>query len=302
MIFLHILIAFILFLITNWFGKKSLDYGYYQFSFYEYESHPAFNILYRAFSPTVFIFVLSILFNCSGLDEFIENIYFVVIYSCVIRVIFIILVGRSSVIDWYKLIVTSVLAIAISYIVYTNFIENRKFLIPDEKDIATAIWFSLVAYIYRTLNMISSSERDQKRNRDYILTSYEKLHSKYNIIISELTDKKEEVLMIYAVMIYENFNRNLFVRFLEKMFFFTGRIKTTGIMQVNSDSYLSDMESVKKGSEILLAEYRSQEVNDEYYDYYCLRNSIKKYNPDIRYIENVMGIYSILKDKYITNE
>lgn len=54
---LHITIAIILFFTTNFMGKKSSIFGYYQLSFSEENHSPAFNIFYRAFTPILFIVI-----------------------------------------------------------------------------------------------------------------------------------------------------------------------------------------------------------------------------------------------------
>ena len=112
---------------------------------------------------------------------------------------------------------------------------------------------------------------------------------------------QEEKNIVLSVLIYENFNRHLFIRILEKVMFFTQKVKTTGIMQVSSEKYLSDEESIQRGALILISEYRKnkEELNkeDEYnIEYSSRRNSIKRYNPDIRYIDDVLGIYDILEE------
>lgn len=52
--------------------------------------------------------------------------------------------------------------------------------------------------------------------------------------------------LFYSIMYIEDANRPAWRRALEKMLFFTGRVRSTGIMQVRSDHYLSDEDSVQK--------------------------------------------------------
>lgn len=296
----HFFSAIVLFLFTNWFGKKSLDYGYYQFSFYEDDSNPAFNILYRAFSPVVFIFILSYILHILDLG-YIDNIYYVVIYSCIIRIIFILATQRGRLINWVTFSITSIASIVISYIAYVNFILTREFLIPTKEDIATTLWFGFIGWIYKIVNDTSYSSNKSKRDRNYILYMRDIFYNKFSKIINDVCESEEEKNIVLSVLIYENFNRHLFIRILEKVMFFTQKVKTTGIMQVSSEKYLSDEESIQRGALILISEYRKnkEELNkeDEYnIEYSSRRNSIKRYNPDIRYIDDVLGIYDILEE------
>ena len=56
----NLLFSFLLFFISNWFGKRSIKSGYHQLSFDSSEEQPIFNILYRSFTPVVFILVVSV--------------------------------------------------------------------------------------------------------------------------------------------------------------------------------------------------------------------------------------------------
>ena len=67
---LNLLFSFLLFFISNWFGKRSIKFGYYQLSFDSSEEKPIFNILYRSFTPIVFILVLSVLLDKINLFYF----------------------------------------------------------------------------------------------------------------------------------------------------------------------------------------------------------------------------------------
>ena len=52
----HILLAALLFLLVNWIGKHSIAAGYTQLSlFAKADEAPAFNVVFRALAPTVFL-------------------------------------------------------------------------------------------------------------------------------------------------------------------------------------------------------------------------------------------------------
>ncbi|WGE52566.1 hypothetical protein [Actinobacillus equuli] len=165
-ILLHFTLALFLFLITNWFGKKSVDYGYYEFSFYEQEYNTVFDLLYKSFSPVVFIFIASLLFHKLGFDSCIIDIYYVVVYSFLIRVTYIIVMGRHSITDWKTIFLISVVSTSISYVVYNEFLLTKEFLIPSKEDIATALWFGFIGYIYKTLNTISNNGDSYEREKN----------------------------------------------------------------------------------------------------------------------------------------
>lgn len=69
-------------------------------------------------------------------------------------------------------------------------------------------------------------------------------------------------------------------------------------MQVTSDVYLSNQDSVKKGACILIEKY-NEVYKDKYHSLYTARReSIKYYNSDISYINEVESIYNLLEVIY----
>ncbi|HEZ2934305.1 TPA: hypothetical protein WHZ21_000786 [Neisseria meningitidis] len=62
-------------------------------------------------------------------------------------------------------------------------------------------------------------------------------------------------------------------------------------MQVTSAEYLSNEESIKKGGNILMEKY-----NEKYNE--SRRESIKNYNPDAKYINEIESIYMMLGEIY----
>ena len=309
---LNLLFSFLLFFISNWFGKRSIKFGYHQLSFDSSEEQPIFNILNRSFTPVVFILVVSVFLDKINLFYLTKNIYITTIFYFLIRFIFILIIGRLKITNWVKYILTAFISIFISYIVYKNFIEKRYFPLPTEQEITTALWFAIIGYIYKVIKDISISSLDNNRKLNYVKHKHDRFSHKYGSIIEEAigTDIDNSIIekqkaLIYSILIYEDFNRHILCRFMERLLFGTGRIKTSGIMQVTSDVYLSNQDSVKKGACILIEKY-NEVYKDKYNDtqdknhslYTARRESIKHYNSDISYINEVESIYNLLEVIY----
>lgn len=130
---LNLLFSFLLFFISNWFGKRSIKFGYHQLSFDSSEEQPIFNILYRSFTPVVFILVVSVFLDKINLFYLTKNIYITTIFYFLIRFIFILIIGRLKITNWVKYILTAFISIFISYIVYKNFIEKDTSLCQRNK-------------------------------------------------------------------------------------------------------------------------------------------------------------------------
>lgn len=107
---------------------------------------------------------------------------------------------------------------------------------------------------------------------------------KYDNLLS--TRYQSDLLLkafFYTVLTIEDSNRPSWFRRLERLFFWTGKVKTTGIMQVKENRKLTDEESVHLGAEIVeeiwnnflydVAEHNSNDslpmlmFSSEYYGY-----------------------------------
>lgn len=324
---IHIILAIILLFLTNWIGKNSKQLGYHQITFSEEEDTPAFNILYRAMAPNIYIFLLAFIFYKLNISEYSKNIYLVTIYYFIIRFSIIFIIGRYRLTNWPRQILISLLAIIISYILNNQLFEQNDFPLPTKQEITTAFWFAVIGFLYKLINNLSYS-RIKDRESDYILHTYGILEKKYGDLITnninnkiasfpfenyQMVDSEIKIYisdklhsLIYSILIYENFNRHILHRIVEKLLFWTKRIKSTGIMQVKSEKYLTDEESISRGSDLLISKYF--EVFEAVYSkekdclpgcfYTSRRESIKFYNPDKDYINEVESIHTNLESKY----
>ena len=100
-------------------------------------------------------------------------------------------------------------------------------------------------------------KRAQSGVFDYAINAYDEMKlyeyvRKYDHLLPERyhSDVLLKVLF-YTVLTLEDSNRPSWFRTIERLFFWTGRVKTTGIMQVKSDRILSDEDSILLGSELI---------------------------------------------------
>src|SRR5689334_22873240 len=85
----HLILAIALFLIVNWIGKHSYTAGYIEISiFTKNEEAPASNFAIRVLTPVVFIIVTSYLFYNFKMDKYVTKIYWVPIYSILLRLLY----------------------------------------------------------------------------------------------------------------------------------------------------------------------------------------------------------------------
>lgn len=297
-IFVHIILAILFFIIINQIGKKTIKFGYFHLSFdSEHDDrYPFFNILFKSFTPVLLTYSVAFLFNSFNIAYLNNNIYMIVVDYFIIRFLIILLIGRAKLTNWYRFITIVLLSLVMMYVVYSQFIVDATYLMPTKQEMATAMWLGIIAFLYKIFNGISFLREDTgSRIDNYIKKHYLYFKEKYGDIIEAEAISETERSLLYAVLIYENFNRGKVFRACEKILFFTGKIKTTGIMQVQSNHYLSDHESVMLGIQKLLTKYRSElsehiTDNVDHNHYLALRNTIIDYNADDNYYEQVKGM------------
>ena len=97
--------------------------------------------------------------------------------------------------------------------------------------------------------------------------------------------------MLYAIMIYEDYNRPKLYRLVENFLktICPQKVMTIGIMQVKSKEYITDLESIDLAIEKLLEVYQDNFHNNP------IGHAIEDYNGGSEfYYEEVSTIYSVL--------
>ncbi len=269
--------------------------------FVKRDEAPMFNFIYRSFAPIAFITLVSSLLYTLKLDWIVKDIYYVVIYYFLFRLIFNIFTGRTMLLNWSTQIAYILVSVPTSYYVYNKLILDKQFLFPSANDIGNVVWIGIIGYLYTTLNNINLSDiRSKKRKTDYLENRYLKYKNLYGKIIEKFAHNKEQEMLIYSVLIYEAFNRPKVYRIIENILFLFGFAKTLGIMQVNTDKYINDKESVSIGARKIVADYEKakleieQEKNIYNPEFLIRRLVLKKYNPDDDYINEVNDLYFML--------
>lgn len=203
-------------------------------------------------------------------------------------------------------------SVASAYFLYANLIITKNRLMPDLNNLANELWIIILIFIYSVLNKVElSGDAAEKRRKIYRGRLYKKYSSEYGHIIESLTSDKIMEALIYAVLIYESFNRPTVVRKVERLIVRMGRSKTLGPMQVETDQLISDLESVRIGAQKIIEDYlkflESYDAEDEsplterpeWQKSWARTEAIKSYNRDDSYVEEVSLLHQkILIDFY----
>lgn len=302
---IHVALAIILFLIQNWIGSRAYSKGYIRFSLLDDKDEAlSLNFVIKVFGPIVYLIIVVALSQYFKIDSYVKNIINVIYYYITIRVVLILLFERFFIVNWFRILIYYSIIIMVSTIIYSRFIDSVQSLLPDFSEIKNEIWLLIIIFIYQigngfeenvSNNQIAETSKSylpelKKRKKIYILKRYSEFRRKYDeaIKLYSINDHEFETI-IYAILIYENFNRPRVIRWLERLWVRLSRKNVTqGIMQVKAAVVISDEESIKKGTEDLfnaLAEYKSEE-----YPYNLFAKTIKKHCPDRKYIRQILFI------------
>lgn len=321
-------LAITLFYITNWLGKHSYSLGYNSIDFIvDREDAAAFNFSLRVLTPTIFIILLSAIFYHFKLDFLTLNIYLVVIYSVALRIAINLFMGRLHILDWKLQFFYAVTICVVAYAAYINLILPKKPLIPDFNTISNELWILIGLFVYNVVNKIElSKEKQQKRISHYVMIKYKYFNSLYEHLIDnywqtalqdiyqQLELKHEETKLLetsielfkfitYSIMIFEDFNRPKNARRIENFIAkHSSKIKTIGVMQVQSKLLITDIESIYLGMRrIAQSSITYLNNNTYYYSSSLLEIILHDYNNGENYYNSVESILEILFNE-INNE
>lgn len=312
-LFVHCLLAIVLFFLQNWIGARAYSRGYVKFSLLDEKDEAlSINFVIKVFGSTVFLIIIVATLQYFELNQFIPNIINVIYFYLILRVLAIVLYERILVVNWWRILLYYSLILWFSTLIYSRFITKIEDLLPDFSQIKNEIWILIIVFIYQIGNKIGQEDiKDReyeiatyyfpelkRRKKRYILRKHNEFYKDYYKIINKISNNNDQLReLILAIILFENFNRPRFIRILERIKLFILGTKTSiGIMQINSTKNISDIESVKIGTNQLFAKYSSLSIDPPYNIY---KRVIKSHCPDKRYISEVLFILkAVIDNKY----
>lgn len=172
-----------------------------------------------------------------------------------------------------------------------------------------ALWYAILAYIFKTLwDIMRKSFEGQNlypdtRRREIVMNRYDRFSNKYGDYIRESvfnasngilsSDVQEQVIfLVYAIMIYEDYNRPITMRIVEwlvKATIFRCRTMSLGIMQVRTNQLVFDKKSIGLAIPRIIDPFLTAENSP-----ICV--AISQYNAGDEYKIEVNAIYNILTE------
>lgn len=196
-----------------------------------------------------------------------------------------------------------ILALALAVSLISQYVDISA-IAPNIGGLIDNLWSSLlvamlVIFYFNVTNMgTNSKDRDQIELEvamdNYILRSYEKIHSKHGAVIDESCSMhgSSRVLM-YSILIHESINRPGWIRTIENIIVRVFRKELTlGIAQVRSSTPITDEESIRRAAKILNGSAPFK-TDGNFSD--TLTEILKKYNSGPEYKNSIQIILFKLK-------
>ena len=244
----------------------------------------------------IYLILISGLTNTST-----TNIFLVIIIELLIRIFYITNIQEQNFFKIHlDLLITYLITIFLSYILNIHFINKVENILPSANEFKIIIWICIIIYTYTELkNNIKkeinideyiNKEKQIKYKKEYIITEYAKYKNEYYKMIN--TKNKEIELIIYSIMIYENYKKSKSRRKIDNILFkLTKKEMKLGIMQVSTKKIITDEESIKIVKNELEKIYnnikKTKTKNTEI-------EVLKEYNKDN--YEKIINIYKEIKE------
>lgn len=324
--------AIILFFFSGFLGKIMYKHNDTLFKYSTYHSYSgqeqslSGNFILKTFFPCLYIVALSWILQILDFDRLTHNIWLVVVFYWLFRIFWILVIfNLSSLTNFAYEIASLLISVGAALFVYYFFIDyciqNGISVFISRDELRSGIAFALVLYtiniIWKVLNSNGMFSRRRIYNDKIILGDLEhrtkKLVHRYGLFVQEklhqmlidddtFFEKNYFItILLFSIMIVEDRNRPFLIRKFENIIHKTillNRPMTVGIMQVKSNSYLSDQQSIIEAIKIIISvinEYESDPniVAFDNYSIFCRvcekYNSSYEYQSEVDYIQQTIG-------------
>ena len=279
----YIFFAFLLFLFLNFMVEK--------FSLTK--------IQYVLFTNIFLVFLASFA-SYFHLNVFCDNIFIIVVFEFLIRMIYTTYLLEK---DFFSKeegnLVLYLSNLIVAYLLNQFIIRQVDMVFLNPEQLKFLLWVFIILFIYQffykkdapTFREKSSKKISIADRGQYIVLQYAKMKQKFG---KEIRVQGDIRLLVYAIMIFENYRRPSFFRQLDYFRYQFDHVpRKQGIMQIDSKKIINDLESIeiveKKFEK--LQEKKKTKKND--IDVSFLLKGIDKKQEEIEQIE---GIYQYLKD------
>jgi hypothetical protein len=238
---------------------------------------------------TTLVAYVFILLNVS-----VDMLWFVVAAIVIIRFSAIVVSSRLKRVSLPVILVLSILTLLFSAVALSTALPEMtagNFSHP----VVFLLTIAMVLSFYSFLSEARFGDLDEEQSYSRaVLALYEKYADHYSEVIPAWFKKGSvQHRILFSIMITEDLNRPKIARLFERIIFKRGNNMSTGIMQFQSSTYLSNDQSIALASKMIQSSYRNH-VKTEKDEYLLIRHVANDYNSSV-YAEIVSEVYYILK-------
>ena len=196
----------------------------------------------------IYMMILAGLASRFGFSRFNENIFLIFVFELVFKMIYVTYFLEKDFFDKREGNVSySVILIIISYIVNIEFINKVDQVFLKGEDFRIILWFMAFLFLFQ---FFKNKDQYLHSNKEYILPEKEKIVMMYAKLKSQHLEEtssydKDLAYILYSIMIFNNYRRPEIYRTMDNILFkINGKSKNLGIMQVKSNKFITDSESI----------------------------------------------------------
>ncbi len=312
-IVLNALFAVALFIINVILGKllsgnPLFAYGRFTFNLDEGQSF-AGNFFLKIINPTVYMAILCAVLQALGWIKTCYSLWMLIPFYWLLRAISMIVKNIFLYSNWkYEIIaflMSIVLGEGVFFILLKPLMNKSESVLISHEALRDAVWYAIIAYVLKMLwdvyKTYLNSENIYPRYliKKTVRKKYAKFSEKYGIIIDktfndhwpEGEDGFNDVLkLVYAIMIFEDYNRPKVFRAVEYIIkaFRPEKTMSLGIMQFRSKKIISNNTSIELAVEKIINAYFVQADVDR------ISYVIDDYNYYGENSEDIKAIYEMI--------
>lgn len=311
LLFLLFLGAVITVYLVSWVGSvlhsvpNGADSSYAVFTFRaDQNKSMTTNIFMNILVPNVcFIFIYMTLYNLDIKCRYSDLIFYVIFYYLYRVLLICFILKRKELLNvWYELF-NGIVGILIAYFLAYYFLVKPEDVFIEVRELVNEFWLLVILIVYRFIVLLMDKIFSQKNVVSqnmldkYIKNKFNYFYNKYKAVVHITKEDKNVWILLFSLMIFENYNRGGIKRKIERLKILFGKSATIGIMQIRANENVSDVDSITLAYDKLRNEIMAEDIENgvdfddamqiEYYAYL--------YNPDEDYSKSVSFIYQHLR-------
>lgn len=311
---LNLLFTIIFFITNSIIGKfqsghKLFQYGRFSFNLDEGDSFVD-NFVLKIINPTVYMAILCAVFQYLGCIDIFNSLWMIIPIYWLLRIIYMfvknILIYTNIKYEFLAFLMSALLGEGAFWLVLKPLMDKQESVFISREELRDAVWYAIIAYslkiiwdVYKTylnadniypLNLrVRAVEKKLNRFSDKYGQSIENALNEKNFAGKS---RNEVISLIYAIMIYEDYNRPFAFRIVEYIvkFICFKKEMTLGVMQVKTKKLISSKTSVRLGVEKIINAYLMPHDDK-------ISNTIWDYNYYCEHYSEVRAIYEMVYDQ-----